>query len=203
MVSVLQLPLDSSVTFEVKVANGASIRTQDVCFNVKVAMQGQVFAVDLNALALGDCELVLGTQWLRTLGLIQLEFLEMSMVFHHFNSTLKLVGLQLTSLTIQEGTKFFKPPVMKGLMLQIVSLATACPSSSQCTLEIEELLTEFAAVFETPTGLPPYRGFEHPILLKEGIKLVCQKPYRYPHFQKNEIEKIVNDLLEVGFIRHS
>ena len=61
MVSVLQLPLDSSVTFEVKVANGASIRTQDVCSNVKVAMQGQVFAVDLNALALGDCELVLGT----------------------------------------------------------------------------------------------------------------------------------------------
>ena len=54
----------------------------------------------------------------------------MSMVFHHFNSTLKLVGLQLTSLTIQEGTKFFKPAVMKGLMLQIVSLATACPSSS-------------------------------------------------------------------------
>ena len=33
-------------------------------------MQGQVFAVDLNALALGDYELVLGTQWLRTLGLI-------------------------------------------------------------------------------------------------------------------------------------
>ena len=61
MVSVLQLPLDSSVTFEVKVANGASIRTQDVCSNVKVAMQGQVFAVDLNTLALGDCELVLGT----------------------------------------------------------------------------------------------------------------------------------------------
>ena len=32
---------------------------------------------------------------------------------------------------------------------------------------------------------------------------MCQKPYRYPHFQKNEIEKIVNELLEVGFIRHS
>ena len=39
-------------------------------------MQGQVFAVDLNALALGDCELVLGTQWLRTLGLIQWDFFE-------------------------------------------------------------------------------------------------------------------------------
>ena len=45
MVSILRLLLDSSVTFEVKVANGASIRTQGVCSNVKVAMQGQVFAV--------------------------------------------------------------------------------------------------------------------------------------------------------------
>ena len=71
MISMLHLPLKPSVTFEVKVASGASIRTQGVCSNVKVAMQGHVFAVDLNALALGDCELVLGTQWLRTLGLIQ------------------------------------------------------------------------------------------------------------------------------------
>ena len=45
MVSILRLLLDSFVTFEVKVANGASIRTQGVCSNVKVAMQGQVFAV--------------------------------------------------------------------------------------------------------------------------------------------------------------
>ena len=40
MIFVLHLPLDPSVTFEVKVANGASIRTQGVCSNVKVAMQG-------------------------------------------------------------------------------------------------------------------------------------------------------------------
>ena len=120
MVSVLHLPLDSSLTFKVKVANGASIRKKRVCSNVKVAMQGRVFAVDLNALALGDYELVLGTQWLRTLGLIQWDFLEMSMVFQHFNNTVRLVGLQPTGLTLQEGTQFFKPPVKKGLMLQIL-----------------------------------------------------------------------------------
>lgn len=70
IVYVLQLPLDSSATFEVKVANADSIRTQGVFSNVKVIMQGQVFVVNLNALALGDCVLVLGTQWLITLGLI-------------------------------------------------------------------------------------------------------------------------------------
>ena len=59
MISVLQLSLDSTLSFEVKVTD--TIKTHDVCLDVKIAMQGNVFSVDLNALPLGDCELVLGT----------------------------------------------------------------------------------------------------------------------------------------------
>ena len=32
---------------------------------------------------------------------------------------------------------------------------------------------------------------------------MCERPYKYPYFQKNEIEKIVKELLEVGYIRPS
>ena len=32
---------------------------------------------------------------------------------------------------------------------------------------------------------------------------MCERPYKYPYFQKNEIEKIVKELLEVGSIRPS
>ena len=62
---------------------------------------------------------------------------------------------------------------------------------------------EFASVFDTPTGLPPSRGHEHQILLKDGTAPICQRPYRYPHFQKIEIEKIIADLLETSSIRPS
>ena len=34
MLSILQLSLDSTLTFEVKLANGATIQTQGVCANV-------------------------------------------------------------------------------------------------------------------------------------------------------------------------
>ena len=37
----------------------------------------------------------------------------------------------------------------------------------------------------------------------EGSQLVCQRPYRYPFYQKNEIEKIVRELLSVGLIKNS
>ena len=127
----------------------------------------------------------------------------MSMEFSHCNFRVKLVGLQPTGLTIHEGIQFFKPLVKKGLLLQIASSAATCTSVSHCPPKIEALLSDFTTVFETPTGLPPCRGFEHQILLKDSTEPVYQKPYRYPHFQKNEIEKIVDELLEVGFIRHS
>ena len=66
---------------------------------------------------------------------------------------------------------------------------------------LAELLVEFSKVFVVPIGLPPIRDQEHGITLKEGSQPVCEKPYRYPHFQKSEIEKIVNELLEVGYIQ--
>ena len=46
---VLQLSLDLTLTFEVKVANGATIQTQGVCANVRISMQRHAFAVDLNS----------------------------------------------------------------------------------------------------------------------------------------------------------
>ena len=52
-------------------------------------------------------------------------------------------------------------------------------------------------------GLPPIRGHEHQIQLQEGAQAICQRPYRYPFYQKNEIEKIVQELLSAGSIRRS
>ena len=130
ILSKLQLSLDPTVSFEVKVANGATIKTKDVCLDVKVVMQGHIFSVNLNALPLGDCELVLGTQWLRTLGLIQSDFLAMSMQFLHLSTTVTLFGMHPTNLTLQEGDHFFRKAVRKGILLQIMSLGSGTSSSN-------------------------------------------------------------------------
>ena len=76
-------------------------------------------------------------------------------------------------------------------------------SVDRIPVEVETLLQEFSQVFETPIALPPLRGHEHSITLKEGAQPVCQRPYRYPFYKKNEIEKIVKELLSVGSIRDS
>ncbi|XP_023873800.1 uncharacterized protein LOC111986409 [Quercus suber] len=156
ILSKLQLHLDPTISFEVKVANGETIKTKGVCLDVKVALPVTLFAL------------------------------------HPTNSTL------------QECDHFFRKPIRKIIFLQIVSLGSRTPPSQPtCDPLIEKLLVEFASVFDTPIGLPPSRGHEHQILLKEGTTSICQRPYRYPQFQKTEIKKIIADLLEVGSIRPS
>ena len=101
-----------------------------------------------------------------------------------------------------DGKKFFNASVKRGLLLKIDGVDST-DVVSKLPAEVETLLQEFSQVFETPTELPPLRGHEHSITLKEGAQPVCQRPYRYPFYQKNEIEKIVKELLSVGSIRDS
>ena len=125
----------------------------------------------------------------------------MSMQFLHLGTTNTQFGMHSIDLTLQEGDHFFRKPIKKGILLQIVSLGLGTSSSQQqCDPLIEKLLTELALVFDTPSSLPPCRGHEHQILFMEGTTPIYQRPYRYPYFQKTKIEKIVIDLL-LGLVK--
>ena len=64
-------------------------------------------------------------------------------------------------------------------------------------------MSEFGLVFAKPIGLPPSREHDHRIPLVEGSQPVYIKPYRYPHFQKKEIEQLVSEMLDQCIIRPS
>ena len=70
LVKTLQLAVDTTRILEVKVANRDLIRTNGECKDLMLKMQGNNFLVNLHVLTLGGCDVVLGTQWLCTLGLI-------------------------------------------------------------------------------------------------------------------------------------
>ena len=86
--------------------------------------------------------------------------------------------------------------------MQIMSYSSPLPAIQQCSA-IDDLLLEFAKVFEVLVGLPPLKGHEHQINLKEGTLPICEKPYRYFFYQKSEVEKIVHELHDIGSIRVS
>lgn len=71
-------------------------------------------------------------------------------------------------------------------------------------LDLQSILSRHQDIFNTPHGLPPSYGIhDHSISLVPGNLPPNVHPYRRPFSQKNEIEKIVQELLEVGVIRPS
>lgn len=67
--------------------------------------------------------------------------------------------------------------------------------------ELDKLLQCYEEVFQEKQGLPPGRGREHSIVIQDGQGPVNVCPYRYPHHQKNEIERQVREMLASGIIR--
>lgn len=59
-----------------------------------------------------------------------------------------------------------------------------------------DLLAEFEDVFADPQGLPPIRRHDHAIQLTEGASIPNLRPYKYLHYQKNEIERMVREMME-------
>lgn len=57
------------------------------------------------------------------------------------------------------------------------------------------LFRQYQNVFSIPMSLPPTRHCDHRIPLKADAQPVKVKPYRYPHSQKIEIEKMLSDML--------
>lgn len=67
--------------------------------------------------------------------------------------------------------------------------------------ELILLLKEFEDLFTELHGLPPKRERHHAIRLVEGAQPPNLRPYRYPYFQKNEVERIIKEMLTARIIR--
>lgn len=68
---------------------------------------------------------------------------------------------------------------------------------------VSKLIRQHKQVFTETRRLPPARGLDHAITLKAGTHPINVRPFRYPHFQKNEIERLVKEMLAARIIQPS
>lgn len=92
---------------------------------------------------------------------------------------------------------------MKNVEMSHTFAITTDIAGNQEHPELIEMLRDYQDVFEEPNGLPPERGIEHQITLKENSIPKHQYPYRASYSQKDVIKKIVNEMLQTGIIRNS
>ena len=87
----LGLTVTPRAGLNVMVANGDRVCSPGVCLATPVTIGGEAFSIDCFALDMGGFDLVLGVQWLRTLGPIVWDFGSLVMSFWYNMMTLSLV----------------------------------------------------------------------------------------------------------------
>lgn len=147
--------------------------------------------------------MVMGVQWLKELGPIIRNFKELSMKFSYGGRSVELRGIVATQLieegSLHKGNKLEK----RGILLQLLQRVEyyEVKAVEEPAAAIQHILEAYEDAFGEPKGLPPPRAKDHAINLVPEVKPISIRPYRYPDFQKDEIENIVNELLALGVIQ--
>ncbi|PKU72788.1 hypothetical protein MA16_Dca025904 [Dendrobium catenatum] len=177
-----------------------------VCRGVVLKIQGIHVKEDFIPLELGSTDVILGIKWLQTLRETKINWgtLRMELVVGgrkrtiQGDSGLTKTGVSLKSLirTIQEEGGGYLVELHR---LEGVRLEEECNVPSA----VQPLIHQLSEVFHPPQGLPPQRELDHAITLKEGETPISVCPYRYPQIQKDEVEKLIREMLEAEIIRPS
>jgi hypothetical protein len=86
--------------FQIMISNGGSMKCGGQCENVKLQMGDYSLKTHMFSIEMGGCDIVLGVEWLRTLGPITMDFLELYMSFKKDGHSYTLKGLKVGSLEI-------------------------------------------------------------------------------------------------------
>ncbi|KAK9058307.1 hypothetical protein SSX86_023148 [Deinandra increscens subsp. villosa] len=206
--SSLNLSTETIPSFTVMVGNGEHIPCSGYCPNVSVQLRKANFTIPFYILPVEGADVILGIAWLGTLGRLSADFSIPEISF-------KLHGEEHT-LTGDPLTQPVSPSSLSSLIRHnsIASLHTLIYQPTQTHLpstlplthpntHIQQLLTEFATLFQSPHSLPPNRVHDHNIPLLNENKPINVKPYRYPHFQKKIMTDLIKEMLTDGVIQPS
>lgn len=109
---------------------------------------------------------------------------------------------EITTKRIDKMIK--KDDIKQGASIQVAKGIPTTRSNVKIILhyDIQHILNIRIEVFkEIPIDLPLNHGFHHNIKLEIGSKLVIIFAYQYPQIYKDEINKIIKQLLKIGHIQ--
>ncbi|PNY00428.1 hypothetical protein L195_g023708, partial [Trifolium pratense] len=213
--SFLHLPIQPLSSFTVMVGNGEHLHCTGICSDVPIIVSNHTFNIPLYVLPIQGADVVLGVQWLQTLGPFVSDFTIPSMQFYHQDSLLTITGSKPSSITpvsFHQITRMLHTNSIATFhsitMLPASTNTTQTPPSDTQVItslhpDLQLVLHPYLHIFTTPQGLPPQRPHDHHIHLTPAAPPVNIKPYRYPHYQKEAMTNIIVDMLKEGLIQPS
>lgn len=93
MISELGIPVEPTGGFGVCLGNGESVRGTGMCRGVKLVLEGGVEIIsDFLPLGLGSSDVILGVQWLETLGVVMTGWKKQEMTYKIQGTPITLTG---------------------------------------------------------------------------------------------------------------
>ncbi|PHT82753.1 hypothetical protein T459_11196 [Capsicum annuum] len=191
----------------VTAANDNNMHVSKMC-RLSWLLQGVEFSVEFWLLPLGSCGVVLGVQWLLTLGDIKMNFRDLTIEFWYKGRKHILKGFGRQIKTTGAGKLAKISGINSQLcMIQVVPSMTSkdqwysvdAKESLEGDPRLMTLLHKHKTLFEEPKQLPPSRGiFDHRIVLYNNTEPINKRPYRYPFVKKDIIEGLVQQMSDQG-----
>ena len=161
--------------------------------------------------------MVLGIQWLQLLGHISHDYFALSMEFCWNGAPVTLRGDLATTPSLitfnQLQSLVYHVDIYSMFALQQVPAFREESASNQESSSFElaanltqpfiDLLHSYRNLFLPLTTLPPHRTIDHKIHLLPNTTPINVCPYHCLHFQKNEMEKLIREMLKQVIIQPS
>ncbi|KAL0552391.1 hypothetical protein IC582_011500 [Cucumis melo] len=171
-------------------------------------------AKDVLPLELRGVDVILGMQWLYLLGVTVCDWKNLTLTFYDNEKQICIKGdpsLTKARVSLNNLVKSWKEQdhgyLIECRSIEVAELNELMIHQKEEREEFEEklipILNQFSDIFEWLEKLPPRRSIEHHIHLKEGTNPVNVRPYQYAYHQKEEMERLVNEMLASGIIRPS
>ena len=206
LIEELKLPLLTIANCGVVMGTRMAFRGKGICKGVIIEMQRLKVVEDFLPFSLGSTDMILGMQWLGTLDTMEVNWRYLIMKFSMGETLMTSKGDHSSCKSGVSLKTMMKEVKQQG---QGVIVESGClhseisekTHSSTVSLLVEELMKKYPRVFEDITKLQLCRDEDHAISLEPRTTLIIVYPYRYPHFQKNEIEQLVREMCAVGIIQ--
>lgn len=203
--SRLGLPVQQTKRYNVTVGDGYRVQGSGVCQDVELEIQGLKVLQSFYLFDLGGADIVLRVEWLESLGEVKVNWKLLTMKIKEGDRSICLRGDPSLSKTLVSLKSILKAVNSgeQGMLIEFGEVTLEGLDAPKVSSEIEALLKQFPEVCQPTVGLPPPRSRDHAIIIKEGEQPPNIRPYRYPHYQKSEIEKLVKEMMVAGIIRPS
>ncbi|KAF3623801.1 hypothetical protein FXO37_31675 [Capsicum annuum] len=167
---------------------------------------GKTFVEDLRILKLGGCDIILGNDWMKKHNPTKFDHEKQCVTIgrkgHKVIMRAILEKGQINMISGCAMSRLFtkgQTPMAHLFLIQ----ATEVVDIDRVEASIQEVLTQYSDVFTEPKSLPPTRSLDHTIPLKSGTSPVSLRPYKYNYYQKEELEKQVQEILSNDIKQHS